>query len=152
MPLHALVNYDGQLTGQNGVHSRWEAELFERDRAKLKIAPVAIKPVTDPRDFMFDVLLASNREAADVLEADREAASGRESYDDGYFAAFGRRTLPVMERRLNEADRRCRRDDHRRVGAGWQAGRCPTELARTPRKHSSSKPVMDVYLVPLGAG
>ena len=133
VPLHALVNYDGQLTGQNGVHSRWEAELFERDRAKLKIAPVAIKPVTNPRDFMFEALLASNREAAEVLESDREAASGRETYDDGYFDAFGRRTLPVMERRLNEAIAAVAATI---TGAWEQAGKpaVPTELARTPRK------------------
>ena len=36
VPLHGVVNYDGQLTGQQGVHSRWEAELFERNRATLR--------------------------------------------------------------------------------------------------------------------
>src|SRR4026208_649878 len=42
VPLHAVANYNGQLTGQTGVHSRWEAELFERNRQSLKVAPVAI--------------------------------------------------------------------------------------------------------------
>lgn len=133
VPLHGVVNYDGQLTGQNGVHSRWEAELFERDRAKLKVAPVPIKPIIAPRDFMFDALLASNREAAAVLESDREAAAGRELYDDGYFDAFGRRTLPIMERRLNQAIAAVAA----MVTGAWdQAGRpaVPTELQRTPRR------------------
>ena len=31
VPLHAVVNYDGQLTEQQGLHSRWETELFERN-------------------------------------------------------------------------------------------------------------------------
>lgn len=133
VPLHGVANYDGQLTGQNGVHSRWEAELFERDRGKLKVAPVPIKPVIAPRDFMFDVLLASNREAAAVLESDREAAAGRELYDDGYFDAFGRRTLPIMERRLNEAIAAVAAMI---TGAWDQAGRpvVPTEFQRTPRR------------------
>ena len=48
VPLHAVVNYDGQLTGQQGLHSRWEAELFERYRTRLKLAPAAITPVTNP--------------------------------------------------------------------------------------------------------
>ena len=46
VPLHAVVNYNGQLSGQDGVHSRWESELFERNRSKLKIAPPPVKPVT----------------------------------------------------------------------------------------------------------
>jgi hypothetical protein len=29
-PLHVHNNYDGQLSGQNGLHSRFESELFER--------------------------------------------------------------------------------------------------------------------------
>ena len=39
VPLHSAANHDGQLTGQNGLHSRWEADLFERERGQLKIAP-----------------------------------------------------------------------------------------------------------------
>lgn len=133
VPLHAVANYDGQLTGQNGLHSRWEAELFERDRGKLKVAPVAMPPVINPRDFMFEAVLVSNRDAANVLESDKEAASGREFYDDGYFDAFGRRTLPVMEQRLN---RSIAAVAAMITGAWEQAGKpkVPTELPRTPRR------------------
>ena len=48
---------------------------------------------------MFDVLLASNRLAAGVLEADQKAAEGREFYDDGYFEAFAAEQLAVLEQR-----------------------------------------------------
>ena len=41
MPLHASNNNDGQLTGQNGVHARFETALFERYQSKLTITPVA---------------------------------------------------------------------------------------------------------------
>ena len=30
VPLHTTVNYDGQLTGQTGLHSLWESQLPER--------------------------------------------------------------------------------------------------------------------------
>ena len=30
MPLHTSVNHDGQLTGQNGIHSLWESQLPEQ--------------------------------------------------------------------------------------------------------------------------
>ena len=103
VPLHAVVNYNGQLTGQDGVHSRWEGELFERNRARLTIAPPPVKPVTVPRDAMFEVLLASNRDSANVLDSDRQAAAGREFYDDAYFDAFAKGTLSTLERRLNDS-------------------------------------------------
>jgi hypothetical protein len=56
-----------------------------------------------PRDVMFEVLLASNRDAANVLDSDRKAAEGREFYDDAYFEAFAKGTLSTLERRLNDS-------------------------------------------------
>jgi hypothetical protein len=133
VPLHAVVNYDGQETGQRGVHSRWEAELFERNRERLKIAPPAPKPVGSPRDFMFEVLLASNREAATVLESDRKAAAGREFYDDAYFAAFADGAFAGLERRFNASIAGVAAII---TGAWEQAGRptVPAQLQRTPRR------------------
>jgi hypothetical protein len=103
VPLHAVVNYDGKLTNQEGVHGRWEAELFTRNRARIRIAPAAPKPVADPREFMFQTLLASNKLAEGVLEADRRAALGREFYDDEYFDALAKAQLSVLEQRLNDS-------------------------------------------------
>ena len=57
-PFHAVVNYDGQLTNQRGVHSRFETQLVLRNRATLKLAPV-----TDPSD--------SQHEGLHLREGDR---------------------------------------------------------------------------------
>jgi hypothetical protein len=132
VPLHSVVNYDGQLTGQNGLHSRWEAELFERNRSTLKLAPAAIAPVTNPRDFMFDVLLASNRLSGGVLEADRAAVKGRDFYDDAYFEALRAGTWTVLERRVNDSIGAVVSVI---VGAWEQAGRptVPVDTVRKPR-------------------
>jgi len=133
VPLHAVVNYDGQLTVQQGLHARWESELFERNRAKLKVAPSPLKPILNPRDFMFETLLASNRAAANVLESDKKAAEGREFYDDAYFEAFAAGTLQVMEKRLNDSIAAVAATI---TGAWEQAGRpaIPGEVSRTPRR------------------
>ena len=132
VPLHSIVNYDGQRSGQLGIHSRWESELFERNRAKFAIAPAPVKPVSDPRTFMFDVLLASNKFAAGVLASDLKATTGREFYDDGYFAAFGADQLPVMQLRLNDSITAVA---SMIIGAWEQAGRppIPPEGPRKPR-------------------
>lgn len=133
VPLHAVVNYNGQLTGQDGLHSRWETELFDRNRAGLKVAPAPPKGVTNPRDFMFDVLLASTRDSGNVLKSDKSATAGREFYDDAYFAAFAAGTLPVLERRLNDAITGVAAVI---IGAWEQAGKpaLPLESSRTPRR------------------
>jgi hypothetical protein len=132
VPLHAVVNYDGQLTDQRGLHSRWESELFTRNRSTLTIAPPSIPPVAAPRDFMFETLLASNRDAANVLESDKTATAGRDFYDDAYFAAFAKGTLPTLERRLNTSIAAVAAMI---TGAWEQAGKpaVPTEFPRTPR-------------------
>lgn len=132
VPLHSVVNYDGQRTGQNGIHNRWESELFERYRAKLTIAPMPPKPVTDPRTFMFEVLLASNRLSDGVLEADSKAVAGREFYDDRYFEAFAKDQLSVVERRLNDAITGVA---SLIIGAWEEAGKpaVPVQRTRTPR-------------------
>ena len=132
VPLHSVINYNGQLTGQDGVHSRWESELFERNRSSLKIAPPPVTPVAVPRDAMFDVLLASHRDAANVLDSDRNAAANRDFYDDGYFDAFAKGTLGTLERRLNDSISAVASFI---VGAWETAGKpaIPAAADRTPR-------------------
>lgn len=103
VPFHAVVNYDGQLTGQPGIHSRFEAFLFERYRDQWTIAPKPIAPVRTPRDFIFDVVIAGTQLVAPILKSDLEAIGSREEYDDAYYAAFFKANRPVLERRLNEA-------------------------------------------------
>src|SRR5262245_36739532 len=80
VPFHAVVNYDGQLTGQWGIHSRFETELFERNRSVLRVVPKPIGPVANPKDLIFDALISSFPLAQDVLDADKAAVKGREVY------------------------------------------------------------------------
>jgi hypothetical protein len=102
-PLHATDNYDGVQTGQRGVHARFERDLFERHQAKLVVSPPPVTPIGHPRDVAFDVLLASYQRVEDLLKADKEAAAGRERYDDVYFDRFWERARLLMEDRLSGA-------------------------------------------------
>lgn len=132
VPLHAVMNYNGQLTDQEGIHSRWEAELFERNRAAIKVAPAAPKPVSDPREFMFQTLLDSFLLAESVLQSDKKAAQGRQFYDEGYFEVLAEEQLGVLEKRLNDSITAVAAIV---IGAWEQAGRppIPVERARQPR-------------------
>ena len=134
VPFHSALNYDGQLTGQHGIHSRFETELFERYQASLRVNPQGIVPVTkSARDTIFDVLVTSFPMVQPILDADKAAIKGREVYDDEYFKLFLQQTQPVLERRLADSIVMAAS----MITAAWEkAGRpaLPVEAPRQPRK------------------
>ncbi len=104
VPLHAVVNYDGQLTNQVGVHSRFESGLFARYRSQLRIDPAP--PSALPGGAVpaaFNALLDSFKDAEPVLAADRKAAAVDPEYGDAYYAAFYQGAGGILERRINAA-------------------------------------------------
>jgi hypothetical protein len=103
VPLHAVLNYNGQRTGQTGIHYRWEDELFMRFQKRITIKPGPLRQVKHERDFIFETLLESSQLADDVLAADREAIGSRDVYDDQYFETLFVKTRPILEKRLNDS-------------------------------------------------
>ena len=103
VPFHAVLNHDGQLTGQRGIHARFESSLFERYRGRLVIAPTAVPPIQGPRDVMFDVLIDGTTLVPGILQADLDAIGIRDAYDDDYFGALFAANRQVLERRLSES-------------------------------------------------
>ena len=103
VPLHGVSNYNGQLSGQFGVHNRWETTLFERYRARFTIAPKPLPPITNPRDFVFDRVLEDSQLVPGLLKADADAIGTRDVYDDAYYEAFFSAQRGVMEDRLNKS-------------------------------------------------
>ncbi len=133
VPFHATSNHDGQLTAQWGLHSRFEADLFERYRAQLHVAPAPMVPVGNVRDFTFDTLIASFRFVQPVLDADKAAIGSKDVYDDGYYATFFGKVRPILEGRLASAIT----DVASAITAAWvEAGRpaLPLQAQRAPRK------------------
>jgi hypothetical protein len=103
VPFHAVVNHDGQLTGQRGIHVRFEALMFERYRDRLRMRPTRLAPIRAPREFVFDAVVQGTQLVPAILDADRRAIGARDVYDDAYYAAFFKSTQAVMERRLSES-------------------------------------------------
>lgn len=133
VPLHATSNHDGQLTNQSGIHARWETDLFLRYRDTLTIAPAPPTPVKEPRDAMFAIVLESYTLVAPLLDADKQAASGRAIYDDEYYQALFSAMKPMLERRMSES----MSDIASFVAGAWEAaGRpaLPLEQKQVPRK------------------
>jgi hypothetical protein len=102
-PFHAALNYDGQLTNQRGIHSRFETEMILRNPKAWTWTPVKVTPIPNFREFMFKTLIDSQALVAPILAADLKAAEGREFYDDAYFDALTKGAGPIAQRRMNEA-------------------------------------------------
>jgi hypothetical protein len=102
-PFHAVANYDGQMSRQWGIHTRYEAILFERFSQQLTVAPKPQPPIANPREFVFERVLEGTRLVPAILAADLAAVGTRDAYDDAYYAAFFKATRPVYERRLAES-------------------------------------------------
>ena len=103
VPFHAVLNYDGQLTNQHGIHSRFESELFERYRKQLKVRPVPGQITKTPREFAFDTLTVSAGLVDPILAADLEAIGSGDVYDSKYYDRFFSKTRPTLERRLTDS-------------------------------------------------
>jgi hypothetical protein len=103
VPLHAVTDSDGQKSGQRGIHTRFEALMFERYVKQLKLAPKRLQPVRNPLDFTFDTLLQGTQLVPTILEADRSAIGSRDVYDNAYYDAFFKGSRGVLERRLDES-------------------------------------------------
>jgi hypothetical protein len=128
-PFHASDNYDGQLTGQRGIHSRFEQHLIERFQSRLSLNPATPTPIAKPRDTAFEVLLTSHQLVDSVLKADKQAVAGKDTYDDDYYEKLFVAVKPVLERRLSES---ITASAGLIVGA-WQAAGRPTVSVKDPR-------------------
>lgn len=102
-PLHGTNNYDGQLTGQAGLHARFETELIERFASRLALNPAAPQSIANPRENMFDTLLASYDLVDPLLAADKAAIGTKDTYDGEYYETFFSAVKPILEKRLNDS-------------------------------------------------
>jgi predicted AlkP superfamily phosphohydrolase/phosphomutase len=110
VPLHATLNHDGQLSGQKGLHSRWESELVDRFRRQIEpeVLPVAATPARNPVALTLAALRESYLHSLDVLASDRAAAGPRDfadtpeddRYDDAYYSRLFEREATRVRSRM----------------------------------------------------
>ncbi len=70
MPLHVTRNYDGQYTGNNGIHSRYESTMINAYISEFNYEGQAATEIEDVRQYIFDYIYVSNGLVDDVLAAD----------------------------------------------------------------------------------
>ena len=77
-PLHCTVNYDGQLTQNSGIHSRYETSMLGQYQSSITITPDTIHLVSDVFAFANEIVVHSNSYVDSILQGDNaaKAASG----------------------------------------------------------------------------
>ncbi len=86
MPLHLTRNYDGQFTGQNGVHSRYESKMINRFSTQITIQNEPIEFVEDVSGYIFDYIYMNYVYVDSILLADEYADSvAGNTYSDLYY-------------------------------------------------------------------
>ncbi len=109
MPLHSSENYDGQMSGNNGIHSRFEWQMIERNQNRIHLAPSSVDSITNPGDAAFEIILNSYIWADNLLRADTHARDPkrvyqkREDYDDAYYEKLFAVAGPIAEQQMSAA-------------------------------------------------
>lgn len=89
-PLHLTLNYNGQLTGQSGIHSRYETQMTNRHLGELTPFPGAAPALDSPLDRTFDWINEIYPGVEAILVADRSArtAAGGSTSSEVYYTAL----------------------------------------------------------------
>jgi len=85
VPFHTTENFDGQWTGNHGIHSRFESELIKRYGASVKIDTFSAVYVKDPLKFVMKYLVESHERVEKILLTDDNACRAPAIYDDYYY-------------------------------------------------------------------
>lgn len=72
-PLHATANYNGQMTGNTGIHSRYETTMLGKYAAEVVITKDSVRYISDVYGFAFDYILSSNALIDSIFRADSSA-------------------------------------------------------------------------------
>jgi len=70
MPLHITMNFNGQLTGQTGVHSRYESTMIGNYSTQIIYTGDSLIYINDVSDFVFSTLYSNYSYVDSVLKCD----------------------------------------------------------------------------------
>jgi hypothetical protein len=103
-PLHCTQNYDGAMTGQSGIHSRYESTMMGQHIADLHTYPMPVTYYSSAVDAMFDNLYASWAGLRTILVADSTAkVASAGSYNTAYYASLWTNTQEMTRIRVDAA-------------------------------------------------
>jgi hypothetical protein len=102
-PFNTTEDFDGHLTGQNGINERFGTTLIDRYSSFFPMRPNDAAFISDPTDHAFEACLSAHSALEPVLLADRNSRHGQNSYNDEYFDHFYNASAVTLIRQLSDA-------------------------------------------------
>jgi hypothetical protein len=105
-PMHTMLNYNGQLTNQKGLHARYEIKMVDKyiKDIEASIKNVNVIKVDSPFQFIFDYIANANTVQTVITEADIDASKLAGATDnDEYLRLMWFKTKYVTEIQFNTA-------------------------------------------------
>jgi hypothetical protein len=105
-PMHTMLNYNGQLTNQKGLHARYEIKMVDKYLKDIdaSIKNINVTKVDSPFQFIFDYITNANTVQTVITEADIEASKLAGTTDNvEYLRLMWFKTKYVTEIQFNTA-------------------------------------------------
>lgn len=102
VPLHTTENYNGQLTGQEGIHAFWESRVPELLSAEYDFFVGKAEHISNPQLKAWEAVTASHREVDSVLRIEQRLSRvfGERKFS---FETKGRQTVKVYSVEFSKA-------------------------------------------------
>lgn len=103
-PLHATINYNGQLTDQKGIHSRYEIVMVDDSLTAIKNGFIMQYPfyVKDLAGYIFNYIIESNSYVEMLLSADKYSSGKTDGkFNNEYYRLLWLKTKYVTINEFN---------------------------------------------------
>jgi len=89
MPLHIAANYNGQLSGQEGIHRRYEETMIDRHIENIQFKTSTCSKIENVQSYVFNYLYSNHSYVNSLLLVDRQAyeLAGRQ-YNETYYESL----------------------------------------------------------------
>ena len=106
MPLHITSNFDGKLTGQNGIHSRYESKMINRYVDSIRVNISGIHQVNNVRRYIFQYIYDNYQYKDSLLIADKVAFEKADhQYNDLYYQLLWKLTRGFTEKMIADSSK-----------------------------------------------
>ncbi|GAB4375905.1 MAG: hypothetical protein Kow0075_02620 [Salibacteraceae bacterium] len=102
VPLHTTINYNGQLTGQHGIHGFWESRLPELFADRYDFFVGRAEYISDPLDAVWEAVERSHAAVDSVLRLERILSERDNAPAKFTYEQRGASTVRVYSREFSE--------------------------------------------------
>ncbi len=119
VPLHTTENYNGQLTGQKGIHGFWESRIPELFYKEYNFFIGKAKYIKNVNEFAWAIVAESNLEVDSVLGLEKKLSGSFDTdkkyayenrgrvlmqvYSEDYSRAYSKAMNNMVERKMRKA-------------------------------------------------